>query len=268
MSETRFVQSNDIVLHYQQIGVQVGPPLVFINSLGSDLRIWDSVVPHFASHFPVIRYDKRGHGLSDCPAAPYTLRDHSHDLLGLLDALHVQATIVIGISVGGQIAMDFADRYPTRVKALILADTAPKIGTPAMWDERINTLRQGGMAVLGDAILARWFAPQFADQAPAAYAGYYNMLTRTPVEGYTGTCEAIRDADLREVVNTIRVKTLVMCGAEDMATPPDAGRDLAAALPNARFTAIEGAAHLPCIEQPDAMVTVMKQFLEEAGYGG
>src|SRR5690606_29395985 len=98
---------------------------------------------------------------------------------------------------------------------------------------RITTLRQHGMAHLGETILGRWFAPEFAARKPAAYRGYLNMLNRTPVEGYTGTCEAIRDADLTDAVRRVTTPTLVLCGAQDAATPPELVRGLADLLPNA-----------------------------------
>lgn len=250
-----------ITLHYTHEGVPGGFPLVFINSLGTDLRIWDRMVPNFAGRYPVIRYDKRGHGLSDCPPAPYSIRDHAADLAGLLDSLDVPQAILVGISVGGMIALAFAARWPKRVQSLVLSDTAPKIGTAAMWNKRITTLRQRGMAALSESILSRWFVPSFAARAPAAYRGYANMLTRTPVAGYTGTCEAIRDADLTEATRTITAPTLVLCGAEDLATPPHLVSGLCELMPHAAYQEIPDAAHLPCIEQPDVMAAHITHFL-------
>jgi len=112
-------------------------------------------------------------------------------------------------------------------------------------------------------ILARWFSSTFAATAPATYRGYANMLTRTPVEGYAATCDALRDADLREMVPSINIPVLVLCGEEDLATPPDLGRELASALPQARFALIPKAGHLPSLEQPKALATVIQHFLAE-----
>ena len=148
----------------------------------------------------------------------------------------------------------------------MLCNTAPKIGTPQMWNERVSTRREYGMAHLGDTNLARWFAPSFAQQEPAAYRGSYNMLIRTSIEGYTGACEAIRDADMGAATGAIKAQPLVICGVEDLVTTSDAGRELADTMPNARFAEIEGAAHLPCIEQPEVMATAIRQFLKGNGY--
>ena len=262
MTETKFATVADVTLHYRVEGNPSGIPLVFINSLGSDLRLWDALVSHFVDDYLIVRHDKRGHGLSDCPPAPYTIRDHANDVAHLLDYLKINEAIIIGISVGGMIAQDFALHYPQRVKGLVLSDTGAKIGTDELWNERIAVLREHGLAYLAEPILARWFAPSFSETHPAAYQGYYNLLTRMPVEGYIGTCEALRDCDLREVVGSITAKTLVLCGAEDLSTPPSLGQALAEQLSDARFAVIEGAAHLPCVEQPQAMAREMGAFLE------
>jgi 3-oxoadipate enol-lactonase len=259
----RFIEANEITLHIRQEGNATGETLVFVNSLGTDLRIWDAVIDSLLTDYNMIRYDKRGHSLSDCPKTPYTIRDHTDDLAGLLDVLNIENVVLVGISVGGLIAMDFAVQHPEAVQALIVCDSLPKIGTGEMWNERINTLRQGGMASLGDTILTRWFAPSYKEQYPSEYRGYYNMLTRMPITGYTGTCEAIRDTDLTEAVQHIQCPTLLLCGAEDVSTPPLLMKGLTDLIPNARYVEIEAAGHLPCIENPQAVVTAIQSFLKD-----
>lgn len=258
---TEFISVNGLTLNCVSAGPEDGIPMVFLNSLGTDLRIWDELIPYFAGHYRLIRYDKRGHGLSDCPPAPYSIRDHAADLAGLLDYLEIQKAVLVGISVGGMIALDFAATWPQRVQKLVLCDTAAVIGTAEYWDERINTLRNHGMEYLSETILQRWFEPSFAERSPAAFRGYHNMLTRTPLEGYTGTCEAIRDADLTESTRTINIPSLVLCGSEDMATPPNIVRSLLGLLPDVSYAEIPGAGHLICIEQPDATAVQIDSFL-------
>lgn len=253
------------MIHYRLDGTEEGIPLVFINALGTDLRIWDGVVSHFSDRHPIIRYDKRGHGLSDCPPAPYSIRDFSNDLLALLDRFDIAQAIMIGISVGGMIAIDFATTCPERVRALVLCDTAPVIGTAELWNERINKLRAQGMDSMAEAILSRWFAPTFKEESPDVYRGYYNMLTRTPVEGYTGTCEAIRDANLTDAARTIKVRALVLCGSEDVSTPPEIARNLISLMPLAEFREVPGAGHSICIEQPEVVAAHIEQFFGAAG---
>jgi 3-oxoadipate enol-lactonase len=263
MFRSEFITAGNLTLYVRREGAETGTPLVFMNSLGTDHRIWDAVIPVLAADTPIVRYDKRGHGLSDCPPAPYSIRDHTYDLAGLLAALNINQAIVVGISVGGMIAMDFAAANPGQVTALVLCDTYPKIGTAEMWNDRINTLRARGMAALSSAILARWFAPNFQIQYPAVYRGYENMLLRTPVEGYTGTCEAIRDADLTGIIPTIQTPTLVLCGTMDVSTPPVMVRELANMMPNARYVEIADAGHLSCIESPAAVTAAIHTFLKD-----
>jgi 3-oxoadipate enol-lactonase len=256
-----FTTVSGVTIHYASQGEPEASPLVFVNSLGTDLRSWDKVVASLGNRFRLVRYDKRGHGLSDCPPAPYSIRDHTLDLVHLLDYLDIGQTSLVGISVGGMIAQDFAAAWPDRVRSLVLSDTAPTIGTAAMWNDRIRTLRQNGMASMSAAILARWFAPSYAAAQPAAYQAFGNMLTRMPLEGYTGTCEAIRDADLSDAARTIQAPTLVLCGQEDSATPPSSARRLCELIPQAIYREIPDAGHLPCIEQPEVMAAHVAGFV-------
>jgi 3-oxoadipate enol-lactonase len=258
-----FLQSGDWVHHCSLAGREDGPALVFINSLGTDLRIWDRVVPQFAGRFRVVRYDKRGHGLTDTPSGRYAIADYARDLAGLLDRLAIGDAIFCGLSIGGMIAQELAATDPARVRALILCDTATRIGTPAMWEERIALVRSAGLDPLVGPSLERWFTKDFRRRRSAEARGYANMLLRTPVEGYVGACFALRDADLSARAGSIHKPALVLCGEHDVATPPDLAESLARAIPDARFALIEQAAHLPCIEQPEIVGRAIMEFLEE-----
>lgn len=259
----KFATIGTVTLHFRLEGAKDGVPLVFINSLGTDLRIWDEVATHFSPRFRILRFDQRGHGLSDAPQGPYRLNNFTEDLVGLMARMQIDKAVLVGNSVGGMVAMDFAVRYPQRVLALVLCDTAAKIGSSDYWFDRIKALRENGIAPLADGILNRWFSPVFATRRPADYRGYANMLIRTPLAGYIATCEAIRDADLREAVPMLTTKTLVLCGSEDGATPPDLVRNFAASLPKARFELVAAAGHIPSIEQPQVLATGIGDFLSD-----
>ncbi len=263
-----FTIANGVSLHCVVNGAAARRPLVFINSLGTNLHLWDPLLPHLDPHDRLIRYDKRGHGLSDTPPGPYALGDHTRDLQALLDQLRIEAVSLVGISVGGLIAMDYALRCPGRVHALVLCDTGPRIGTPESWMDRIRGLREQGMAGMAEMILGRWLAPAFGERRPADYHGLRNMLVQTPLEGYIATCAALREADLSAELHQITAPTLALGGTDDGVTPPGVMRQLAAALPNARYEAIQGAAHLPCFEQPEAVAAAINRFFEEVRYGG
>jgi len=260
-----FARVNGIVLHHQVLGPSDGPVLVFINSLGSDLRIWQEVAPAFTERFGVIFYDKRGHGLSDAPSAPYTMDEHTDDLLALLDHLGVEKASLVGLSVGGMIAQRMAVRAPERVQSITLCCTAAKIGTPELWADRIGAVETGGIDPIADAVLQRWFTPLFHKTRADELAGWRNMLVRTPAHGYAGTCAAIRDADLRPDAGRIAVPTLCVAGDQDGSTPADVVKGTADLIPGARFALIAGAGHTPCVEKPAELSGLITQHLKEAG---
>jgi 3-oxoadipate enol-lactonase len=258
------ISVNGATLHVVDSGPSGSPALVFSNSVGTDLRIWDALLPHLPTSLRIIRYDKRGHGLSDCPPQPWGMGDHVADLGGVLDALEVKRATVCGLSVGGMIAQGLAAERPDLVRALILCDTGAKIGTPEMWDARITAIQKDGIKELADAILERWFTRAFRAKDPALPL-WRNMLTRTSLAGYTGACAAIRDTDLIESTSRLRLPCLAICGSEDGATPPDLVRETAGLIPGCRFELIGAAGHLPCIEQPEVMGRLISTFLMETG---
>jgi 3-oxoadipate enol-lactonase len=261
-----FGRFNDLILHYEDEGPAGAPAVVFANSLGTDLRIWDGTARKLGGALRLIRYDLRGQGLSEAPAAPYALDDHADDLAALMDARAAKHALLVGLSVGGMVAMALASKRPDLARALVLCDTAHRIGTREMWDARISAVRQGGMTAIADQVLERWFAAPFRARRPADVAGYRNMLTRTPVEGYAGTCASVRDADLTQAASGLALPVLCLVGAEDQATPPELVRSLAGLLPAASFAIIPDAGHLPCVEQPDIMARHILAFAREAAF--
>jgi 3-oxoadipate enol-lactonase len=258
-----FLKANGMVHHYLIEGSKDKPVLVFANSLGSDLRIWDGVVAHLAGDFRILRYDKRGHGLSDLPAPPYSLNDFVVDLLGLFDALEIKQATICGLSVGGVIAQGLTLSYPDRVRALVLCDTGMRIGSFDSWEERIRLVRESGLTQLIGFSMERWFSAAFREHRSVEVQGYANMLRRTPVDGYLGTCYALRDTDLTRETPKINKPTLVLCGDQDLGTPPDLGRELAQAIAGARFSLIKDAAHLTCVEQPQVIACQLREFFRE-----
>jgi len=261
-----FVSIGGYVLHWQEDGVPDGTALVFANSLGTDFRIWDAMLPAFADRYRLIRYDKSGHGLSDLSPATHTLEGHVDDLLALLDHAGVSKAAVIGLSVGGLIAQGLALRVPERISALVLCDTACKIGSEAAWADRIAAVEKSGIAGIADMVLQRWFAASFRAERKTELAGWRNMLVRSPVEGYLATCAAIRDADYTLGVPTLRVRTLCVVGEEDGSTPPSVVRATADLIPGSHFEIITGAGHMPPIEQPAVLAALIARHIEEAGH--
>jgi 3-oxoadipate enol-lactonase len=259
-----FVQSGDAVLHAELIGdPEEQPVLIFANALGTDLRIWDDVAGHFAEDYCLMFYDKRGHGLSDLGQGPVTIDRHVDDLLAVADHFGIDRFGLVGLSIGGLIAQRLAVRAPERLAALVLCDTASKIGDADIWNGRIAAIEKGGIESTADATMERWFTAAYRTAEPASVRIWRNMLTRQSADGYVASCAAIRDADFTADTARIDVPTLVIVGEGDVSTPPDHVRATAERIPGAQFAVIPNCAHLPCIERPDALADLIGELLDQ-----
>jgi 3-oxoadipate enol-lactonase len=258
-----FARVNDVVLHYRVSGREGAPWIVFSNSLGTDFRIWDEVAASLGERYRILCYDKRGHGLSEATPAPYSLDDHVGDLEALAAHVGIDRAALVGLSVGGLIVQSLASRRPDLAAALVLCDTAHKIGTAEMWNARIETTETKGIGAMADAIMERWFTPAYRDPSNAAFIGYLAMLTRTPAAGYAGTCAALRDADLTRSTAALKLPALCIVGDSDGATPPDLVRSTAELIEGARFEIIADAGHIPCVEKPAETIALIGGFLDQ-----
>jgi len=254
----------DVRLHWRADGDPAGVPVVFSNSLGTDLRVWDRVVPRLPAGVRAIRYDARGHGLSSCPPAPYSMGVLVRDAERLMEALGLGGALFVGLSIGGMVAQGLAVKRPDLVRAVVLSNTAVKIGTSEMWRERIAAVEAGGVAAVAEGVLARWFTPGFRE-TPELEA-WRNMLVRTPAEGYAGACAAIAGTDLMTPTSGLRLPALAIAGSEDGSTPPDLVLETAGLIPGAKFHLIRGAGHLPCVEAPDVYAAALNGFITESGH--
>jgi len=254
----------EVVLHYREDGVPGGAPVIFSNSLGTDLHLWDGLLPFLPAGLRIIRYDTRGHGASSVPPAPYAMAELVADAEALIDHLGLRAAVFVGLSIGGMTGQGLAARRPDLLRGLVLSNTAAKIGTPEMWQARIAALRAGGLAALADGVLERWFSGGFLASGQAG--AWREMLLRQPEEGYAGCCAALAGADLREATRGLRLPVLGIAGAEDGATPPDLVRETVALVPGARYHLIPGAGHLPCVEKPQDFADELTGFLRETGH--
>lgn len=247
---------------YRVEGPEGKPGLVLLNSLGTDYRIWDGLALAMDGRYRILRYDERGQGLSDSPPAPYTIGDHSSDLLALLDLLEWGPTVLCGLSIGGMIAMDACAKRPDAIRGLVLADTSDSIGPRAFWDTRIRQVREHGIEPIAESVMERWFGTAFRRERQAEVRGWTNLLARVPVEGYVGSCAALRDADLSSSVSGIETPAVCICGSEDLSTPPATVRSLASRLPNAEYVEMEGAGHLTPVERPGEFAEILERFAE------
>lgn len=254
----------NVQLHYRIDGDPDGAPVVFANSLGTDLRLWDALLPLLPKGLKFIRYDKRGHGLSSLPPAPWSMDDLVGDAAALLDKLKVRDCLFVGLSIGGMIAQGLAAKRLDLVRAMVLSNTGAKIGTPDMWSSRIAAVNQGGIEALADGVMERWFSRAF--RATPELAIWRNMLARQPDAGYAGCCAAISGTDLYTPTSGLRLAVLGIAGDEDGSTPPDLVRETIDLVPGSRFQLIRKAGHLPCVEQPAAYAAILTGFLRETGH--
>jgi 3-oxoadipate enol-lactonase len=242
-------------------GAPDAPVLVLSNSLGTDLSMWEPQMPALAARFRVLRYDTRGHGASTVTPGPYTIGQLGRDVLMLLDALKIRRAHFCGLSMGGMIGMWLGTQAPDRVARLVLANTAPKIGTPEMWNQRIDNVRKGGMETIVETLLERWFTAGFRGRAPEQVSRLRAMLLATPAEGYSACCAAVRDIDQREAIAEIRHPTLVIAGAHDPVIPIAESRSAAERIRGARYIELD-AAHLSNIEAAERFTSEVLGFLE------
>jgi len=256
----------DVVLHVAEQGPRDAPAVVFANSLGTDLRLWDRTIARLPAGLRLIRYDKRGHGLSTCPPAPYGMGRLVRDAERVCDAFAVGDCVFVGLSIGGMIAQGLAAKRPDLIRAAVLSNTAPKIGTRDLWEDRIAAARADGMAAMSEGIMDRWFSPAF--RGTAAEAPWRRMVETTPPEGYAGCAAAIAGTDFHATTAALRLPALVIAGDRDGSTPPDLVRELADLVPGARFALLRGAGHLPCVEQPDRFAEILTGFLRDVGHLG
>ncbi len=234
--------------------------MLLSHSLGTDMDLWMPQVPALAREFRVIRYDTRGHGRSSVPDGPYRLADLGADALAVLDACEVQHAHVCGSSLGGLTAMWLAVHAPARVTALVLANTAARIGTSELWSERIRFVLADGVGALAHNIRGRWFTTAFADAHPEVIARFARVLTETSPVGYAGCCAAIAATDLNHVLARIDARTLVIGGVDDPATTPADAERLCAGIRGAQLNLL-AAAHLSNVEQPVEFTQAVRRFL-------
>lgn len=259
-----FIKLPDGDLHYQLDGPQGAPVLLLSNSLGTDLRMWDPQLSAFTEHFQVLRYDTRGHGQSLVTEGPYSIDQNGRDVLALLDALQLPSVLFCGLSMGGLIGQWLAINAPQRLQKVVVCNTAAKIGAPEVWNPRIETVLRDGkaaMQALREASIARWFTPEFAKAAPQLVEPVVDMLAQTSPQGYAANCAAVRDADFREQVSTIKLPVLVVCGTQDAVTTPADGRFLTEQIAGAEYVEFHGA-HLSAIEVGSAFAERVVTFLQ------
>jgi 3-oxoadipate enol-lactonase len=258
------ISANGIDINYTVEGE--GPWLTLSHSLACNLHMWDEEAKRLSKRYKVLRYDTRGHGESSAPAGAYTLELLADDLHGLLQALGVQSTHFVGLSMGGMIGQTFALKYPGMFKSLALCDTTSRYPAEAagLWVERIKTIEAQGMEPLVAPTLERWFTEPFRKARPEVVEKVAAMIRTTPAPGYIGCSHAIPKINLTARLKEIRCPAVVIVGKDDPGTPVAMAEEIHQALPGSKLVVIASAAHLSNLEQPDAFNRALGDFIDQA----
>jgi 3-oxoadipate enol-lactonase len=257
-----FTNINGNNIHYQYLDNQDNRTFIFINSLGTDFRIWDGVVDILKNQGNILRFDKAGHGLSTLNNSKYEIENYANDVLELMDFLNIQKAVIIGLSIGGIIAQYLAIHHAERIEKLILSNTAPKVGSEEGWNTRIETVKKYGIASIADNIMKVWFSENFRNNRKSELSGYKTMLANINLDGYIQACEALKINDLTKQIDEINISTLCIAGTEDGSTPPAQVKAMADLIPNSTYILIEGVGHIPCVEVPELMAEHILAFVK------
>jgi 3-oxoadipate enol-lactonase len=255
-----FAKFEDVQIYYELDGPEGAPVIVFCNSLGTNLHMWDPQIADFSKHFRVLRYDSRGFGASTVTPGPYSIAQLSWDLVHLLDALELDCAHFCGLSMGGMVGMFLGTNAPKRFHNIVLCNTATRFGTPETWNARISAVQAGGMKAVASAVIERWLTPAYRAAHPAKAASAVAMLESAKPEGYIANCAAVRDMDLREKLGAVQVPALVLAGTYDPVATPSDGHFLAERIPGACYAEVP-AAHLSNLEACDDFNRTVLKFL-------
>lgn len=251
----------EVNLHYCIDGDQALPVLVLAHSLGTDLSMWNKVVPALARRYRVLRYDMRGHGQSSIAGDFCTIEDLASDLMRLLDHLEVNRIHFCGLSLGGLLGIWCAIHSRERMDRIILANTDARLRTREAWEERIGTVRREGMTELARVSMGRWFTPQYLAENAAEVDALRARAAGCSPDGYIACCAVLRDTDLREGLDRISAPCLVLAGQFDEATPAADGRVLHQAIRGSRFVELP-CSHLSAWERPEDFQEAVLDFLD------
>ncbi len=246
-------------LAWRSDGAETASVLILSNSLGCSMDMWEAQIPVLSRDFRVIRYDTRGHGQSDVPEGGYSLDRLGRDVIELADALDIDRFAFCGVSLGGMTGQWLGVRAPERLTKLVIANSSPYMGPPSGWDARIATVLEQGVPAIADAVVERWFTPEFRERK-SDVAPYLQQLLNTDAKGYAGCSAGIRDMDMRRLLGLVETETLIIGGTRDPATPPEHSELLTQSIAGAQCVMLD-AAHLSNIEQPDAFSAALVNFL-------
>jgi 3-oxoadipate enol-lactonase len=254
-------------IHYDLVGPDRGPVVLFAHALVVDGGMWAGQVPPLTqAGFQTLRMDMRGHGGSGAPAMHCSIMDLARDVIALLDHLSLPSVHFVGLSIGGVIGQTLAINYRERLLSLVLSDTTPAAAPnhQAMWAERTALVEKAGSAApLAPPMMPRLLNAGFKESHPLRWREIEATIEATPPEGVYAGAQALQGYDFTPDLPRLTTPTLVVCGQNDPATPPSEAKKIASLIPGARYAEIPGGMHFPNVEYSDQYTKVLLKWLAE-----
>jgi 3-oxoadipate enol-lactonase len=247
---------------YDDIGA--GMPIVFLHAFPLDRTMWAPQTSALAAHYRCVTIDTRGFGES-AATPPFTVDRYADDVAAVLDAASIDCAVIVGLSMGGYVALALWRRHTDRVRALVLADTRAGADTPdarARRRDLIELARAAGPQAVAERQLVGLLGKTTRERRPDVVFTARGVMMRARTDGIVGALEALlARPDSTPTLATVTVPTLVVVGEEDVVTPVKEARVLHAAIPGSRLEVLADAGHLSSVERPSAFNTVVSEFL-------
>ncbi|MBB6502996.1 alpha/beta fold hydrolase [Pedobacter cryoconitis] len=253
-----------INIAYDDLGS--GEPIVFIHGHPFNRSMWKYQTVHFAQNYRLILPDLRGYGETDLGGSKVMLDEMALDIAYLLDELNIEKAIFCGLSMGGQILLDFYRLFPERVKAIIIADSDARGENPESYQKRIDLaelISKEGIKKYTDDHILHYLAPVSRDNQEV-YHHLYQMMTTTSDEGAAAAHRGRAERrDHLSVLAEIKVKALIIVGSEDYFTPMPIAKLMSDLIPGASISCIPQTGHMPNMEAPELFNAVVEDFLNQ-----
>lgn len=240
--------------------VPAGPPVLLLPSLGTTADMWQLQVRSLSPSRRVLAFDHRGHRAPPSPPGPYELADLVADVLAELDRLDVDTVDLVGVSLGGTVALGVAAAAPARVRSVVTVNAPVFADDPAFWVRRAAAVRTDGMAAATTGLLSRWYSTTVAAAPSSLVLDTVAGVAAIDPEGYAGCCGAIAGLDLRATLPSLAVPLLAVTGSADAVVPAHHADLLAQVVPAARRAEIVGAGHLAPQEQAAHFDALVQEF--------
>ncbi len=254
-------------IHYDLSGNSTAPPIMFVHGFPFSLEMWRGQIDAVAAEgFRAVAYDIRGHGMSDVGDGQYTIESHVDDLFALLDHLKVPKGVIVGLSMGGYIALRALERERGRFVAAVLCDTRSEADTDEGRVKRaasVRAVKQHGSTAFAADYVKMMFAEETFSTKPAAVESIRRVIARTSPLSIAGTLIALAArTDTTASLGKISVPTLILVGERDAVTPPPSSQSMKARIPGAELHIVPGAGHLSNIDNPAFFNETLVRFLK------